>query len=151
MGKAHRTAAGGLTFQDDVVLLVRYQRSNGETYLVGPGGALKDEENVIQAITRETEEETGLIVQPDRVVAIEDLLCARFKMIKVWMTCQVVDGELRDTKEGEKEGIIEVGWFTKEQLNGEVVFPALLMEHDWDQLQSEQWSVECLPSRTAEF
>lgn len=151
MGKPHRIAAGGLTFQHDAVLLVRYQRSNGETYLVGPGGALKDKENVIQAITREIQEETGLVVQPERVVAIEDLLCAHFKMSKVWMTCQVVAGELRNTQEAKKEGIVEVGWFTKEQLNREVVFPALLMEHDWNELQSERWSVKCSPSRAADF
>jgi 8-oxo-dGTP pyrophosphatase MutT (NUDIX family) len=71
--KAHRIAAGGLIFKDDAVLLVRYRDTNGGTYLVGPGGELKDDENVVRAIVRETMEETNVRVQPNRVVIIEDL------------------------------------------------------------------------------
>jgi ADP-ribose pyrophosphatase YjhB (NUDIX family) len=158
MSKPHRIAAGGLTFKDDAVLLVRYQESKGGTYLVGPGGALEDEENVVQAIVRETKEETGLTVQPEKVVAIEDLVCSSFKMSKVWMTCEVVNGQISNTEGAKKEGIIEVGWFTRElgwftreQLAGEVVFPPTLMQHDWAQLQADGWTVECLPSRKIDF
>jgi 8-oxo-dGTP diphosphatase len=151
MGKPHRIAAGGLTFKDNAVLLVRYRHSNGETYLVGPGGALKDEENIVQAIVRETKEETGITVQPKTVIAIEDLLCSRFKMSKVWMICEVLDGQIRKTEGAKKEGIIEVGWFTREKLAGEVVYPALLMQYDWSELQGDRWKVECLPSREASF
>ena len=151
MSKPHRIAAGGLTFKDDAVLLVRYRESNGGTYLVGPGGALEDEENVVQAIVRETEEETGLTVQPKTVVAIEDLVCSPFKMSKVWMICKVVNGQISNTEGAKKEGIIEVGWFTREQLAGEVVFPPTLMQHDWAQFQADGWTVECLPSRKTGF
>ena len=73
MSKPRRIAAGGITFKGDTVLLVRYRQSdNSGTYLVGPGGALEDNENVVQAIIRETKEETGIAVKPKRVVAIED-------------------------------------------------------------------------------
>ena len=54
MNRPHRIAAGGLIFKSDMVLLVRYRDANGGTYLVGPGGKLKDDENVAQAIVRET-------------------------------------------------------------------------------------------------
>jgi 8-oxo-dGTP diphosphatase len=151
MGKQHRIAAGGLIFKDDTILLVRYPDANGGTFLVGPGGALKDHENVIQAIVREAQEETGVTVQPERVVIIEDLLCSRFKMSKTWMTCQVIEGEVRRTEEAEKEGIIEAAWFTREQLTGEVVFPPPITECDWNQLRSDTWQVKCLPTRKANF
>ena len=151
MSKPHRIAAGGLTFKDDSVLLVRYRDNSGGTYLVGPGGALEDDENVVHAIIRETKEETGITVQPQIVVVIEDLMCSRFKMSKVWMICEVVDGVIRRTEGAEKEGIIEVGWFTRERLAGEVVFPPTLIQHDWSQLQGDGWRVECLPSRKAGF
>lgn len=151
MSKPHRIAAGGMTFKGNAVLLVRYCDSDGGTYLVGPGGALQDDENVIQAIVRETKEETAVTVRPKRVVVIEDLVCSRFKMSKVWMICEVVKGEVRRTEGAEKEGIIEAAWFTRDQLANEAVFPPALMQHDWDQLRSENWQVKCLPSRKANF
>ena len=151
MSKAHRIAAGGLIFRGDAVLLVRYRNANEETYLVGPGGELEEDENVVQAIVRETMEETNVRVQPKRVVVIEDLVCISFKMIKVWMVCEVVEGKICKTHGAEKEGIIEAAWYTTAQLTGEVVFPPPLIQHDWDQLRSENWQVECLPTRKADF
>ena len=151
MSKPHRIAAGGLIFKDDSVLLVRYCNSNGRTYLIGPGGELKDNENVVQAIVRETMEETCVRVQPKRVVIIEDLNCTSFKMIKIWMVCEVVDGSVRRTHEAEKEGIIEAAWYTRAHLTDELVYPLSIIHHDWDQLRSENWQAECLPSRNADF
>ena len=152
MSKPHRIAAGGITFKGNKVLLVRYRDSRGTgTYLVGPGGALEDNENVVQAIIRETKEETGITVKPKRVVAIEDLMCSAFKMIKVWMVCEMVEGEVHLTAAAEQEKIIEAAWFTRDQLACEVVFPPSLMQHDWEEFQAETGQVECLPSRTTSF
>lgn len=152
MGKPHRISAGGLIFKGGKVLLVRYQeRHSSGTYLVGPGGKLEQDENVLQAIIRETKEETGVTVRPQRVVAIEDLVSSRWKMIKVWLICEAVEGKIRKTVEAEKEGILSAGWFTRKQLPGEVVYPTLLVEQDWDQLRNGCSPVVCLPSRKARF
>jgi 8-oxo-dGTP diphosphatase len=151
MSAPHRIAAGGIIFKDDTVLLVRYHNNDNGTYLVGPGGALEDNENIIQAIIRETKEETGVLIEPKRVIAIEDLLCSRYKMIKVWMVCEYIAGEIQKTKDAEKEGIIEAAWFDRNQLTSEIVFPSFLMEHDWERFQIDSWQVECLPSRKANF
>jgi 8-oxo-dGTP pyrophosphatase MutT (NUDIX family) len=152
MGKAHRIAAGGLIFKGNTVLLVKYKDSQSpQTFLVGPGGKLEDDENLLQAIIRETKEETGVTVKPIQVAAIEDLLTDQYKMIKVWMLCDTVKGEIRRTEEAEKEGIVDAGWFTREQLAGEVVFPTLLLERDWELLQAGTDPVVCYPSRVARF
>ena len=66
MSKPHRIAAGGLIFRDEAILLVRYCDADGGTYLVGPGGGLEEDENVVQAIVREVEEETGITVRPQK-------------------------------------------------------------------------------------
>ena len=151
MGKPHRIAAGSLAFRNDAVLLVRYRDDNGGTYLVGPGGAVEDDENIVESIVRETEEETGIVVRPNRIAIVEDLLCARYKMVKIWMTCAVLGGDIRRTAEAEKEGIVEAGWFTRAQLVGETVFPRPLMQHDWDSFQRATWEPLCLPTRETRF
>ena len=65
------------------------------------------------------------------------------------MVCEIIEGEVHKTEGAEKEGIIEAAWFTKDQLTSEVVFPSLLMKHDWKQFRTETWQVECMPSRKA--
>lgn len=153
MNLPRRISAGGFIFKDNAVLLVRYRDPNSHTatYLVAPGGGLEDDENVVQAIIRETKEETGITVRPIRVIAIEDLVDTSVKMIKVWMVCDIVEGEVSQTDEAAKETIIEAGWFTRNQLVNEVVFPPILMQHDWEQFRTGAWQMECLPSRKAHF
>jgi 8-oxo-dGTP pyrophosphatase MutT (NUDIX family) len=147
----HRISAGGIIIRDDSILLVRYRAADGSSYLVGPGGALKREENAVQAIIRETMEETGVTVRPYRVLWIEDLQCSQFKMSKTWMLCDVVSGNVLPTAGAKAEGIIEAGWFKRSQLDNEVVFPPPAMQHDWNEFSSENWEVRCLPSRIADF
>jgi len=151
MTKSHRIAAGGIIFNNDHLLLVRYHDPEKGSYWVCPGGRLEDDENIVQAIIREVKEETGVLVEPKKVIAIEDLVSSRTKMIKVWMLCDLKDGEIQTTQEAKKEGIVEVGWFTKKELMGEVFFPTILVENDWEKLQSESWHVLCLPSIKANF
>lgn len=149
--KPHRIAAGGIILKDDAILLVRYHSGDGSSYLVGPGGALQPEEDVIQAIVRETMEETALTVRPHRLLWIEDLQCSRFKMCKIWMFCDEVSGKVMSTDAANAEGIIEAVWFKKKQLENEVVFPPPVMKHDWDEFRSINWRARCLPSRIAGF
>lgn len=147
MDKPHRIAAGGIVFKEGRVLLVRYP----DQILVCPGGKLEEQENLIQATIREVKEESGVLVNPLRVLAIEDLLTSQHKMIKIWMLCQYISGEIQKSPESEKEGIVEAGWYTRDQLLHEIVYPALLLQNDWDWLQSEKWQVLCLPTRIAKF
>jgi len=147
----HRIAAGGIILKDDAILLVRYGATGGGSYLVGPGGALDLRENAVQAIVRETMEETGVTVRPRRLLWIEDLQCPRFKMCKIWMLCDIVSGDVRPTDGARAEGITEVGWFKKDQLEDEVVYPPPIMQHDWDEFRSDHWQARCLPSRIASF
>jgi 8-oxo-dGTP diphosphatase len=147
----HRIAAGGIVLKEDAILLVRYGTAGGGSYLVGPGGALDSGENAVQAIIREAMEETGVLVRPHRVLWIEDLQCSRFKMCKIWMLCEVVSGDVRPTDGARAEGITEAGWFKKGQLEAEVVYPPPVMQYDWDAFRSENWEVQCLPSRVASF
>jgi 8-oxo-dGTP diphosphatase len=151
MSKAHRIAAGGIVLREGALLLVRYRRSDGGTYLVGTGGAVEENENVMDAIVREAREETGVTVRPHKVIAIEDLEFTQFKMCKVWMLCQYVSGDVQRTEGAVKEGIVEARWFTKSDVADETVFPAFLKSCKWDTFLAKDWQVLCLPSKRAEL
>lgn len=133
------------------MLLVRYGTTGGGSYLVGPGGALGVGENAIQAIIRETLEETGVTVRPRRVLWIEDLQSSRYKICKIWMLCDIVRGDVRPTEGARIEGITEAGWYQRSQLENEIVYPPPVMQQDWEQFRSDHWETQCLPSRTASF
>ena len=148
--KPHRIAAGGIIIRDDTILLVRYGTGRG-SYLVGPGGAVEETENLEQAIVREALEETGITVRPRKVLWIEDLQCSRYKMSKTWMLCDAVGGEVSDTEGARAEGITEAGWFSKSELVNTLVFPRPVMQTDWSELESDRWQTVCLPSRVASF
>jgi 8-oxo-dGTP diphosphatase len=148
--KPHRIAAGGIVIRDDAILLVRYG-TGPESYLVGPGGAVEEAENIEQAIVRETLEETKITVRPRKVLWIEDIQCSRYKMSKTWMLCDAVVGEVRKTEGARAEGITEARWLSRTELADTVVFPSPIMQTDWRELESDGWQTICLPSRVAGF
>ena len=110
---------------------------------------MEDGENIVQAVVREIREETGLTAAPGRVIAIEDLEGPRVKMVKIWMLCDVPEGEVRRTEGAEREGILEAAWFAKDRLESETVFPEFLLRQDWGKLRSEAQPVLILPVRKA--
>jgi len=147
----HRIAAGAIIFRERKVLLVRYRDSNGDTYLVAPGGASELHESVADAAVRETKEETDIEVEALHIIAVEDLICSRFKMCKIWLLCRFISGNVRQTTEAEKEGIIEAGWFTRSELDTEIVYPSLLKDKEWDAITNESRKACVFPIRKAGF
>jgi 8-oxo-dGTP pyrophosphatase MutT (NUDIX family) len=51
-----------LLVDGDRVLLAQHRIGDGATVWVGPGGGIEDGENLLQALTRELHEETGLMI-----------------------------------------------------------------------------------------
>jgi len=147
MSLPHRIAAGGITFREGAVLLVRYKDPTGGSYLVAPGGASLETEGVCETVVREALEETGVTVSPVKPLCIEDLIGYEFKMCKIWLLCEYASGEVTRTEDARIEGIVEAGWFRREQLRGETVFPRLVVEHDWHSFAHDDWRVQCLPIR----
>src|SRR4030043_1900994 len=127
MEREHRISAGAIVIQEDKILLVRYKNSYGKSFLVGPGGGVLNNEGINQAIIREVREETGLEVSPVKILLVQDLLSRRHRITKIWFLCNLVGGQLEKTQNATEEGIIEVGWYRRDQLNDEVVYPTGLL------------------------
>ena len=82
---------------------------------------------------------------------IEDLICHRFKMCKIWFLCDLVSGELRETEGAKAEGIVEVGWFRRSDLTHETVYPSLIKAHEWGAFAAPGWDMQWLEARRANF
>lgn len=121
----HRIAAGGIVIHNDRILLVRYRGSQG-TYLVAPGGGIEDGEALTAAAEREVEEETGIQCAARWPVMIENIRATRYQMVKIWYLCDYVSGVPMRTPGAVQEEILEVGWYTDEDLSRETVYPDIV-------------------------
>ena len=130
---------------------MRYGDPEGGTYLVAPGGGVRERESVADAAVRETLEETGVRVAPGPVLLIEDLLTARFKMCKVWIGCDVVEGDVSATEGAREEGILEARWVRRVELESETVYPWIVTERAWSSLRDRGYAAEISPPRQARF
>jgi 8-oxo-dGTP pyrophosphatase MutT (NUDIX family) len=129
----HRIAAGGIVINFQKILLVRY-RDGESTYLVAPGGGIKDSESLASAAEREVEEETAVKCKAKAPVIIENIRATRYQMVKVWYQCEYISGTPSLTIGAKEEGIIEVDWYTDDELCHETVFPEVIQTLKIDSL-----------------
>jgi ADP-ribose pyrophosphatase YjhB (NUDIX family) len=150
--RAHRISAGAIVIQDDKILLVRYNDKHNSNYLVGPGGGVySDDESITQALRREVKEETGLEVNPFKLLFVEDLLSSQNRHAKIWFLCDVVGGLVEKTQGALDEGIIEARWYQRDELTNEVVYPPVLLDESWQSFFTDTFEGRYLGLRTADF
>jgi len=151
--RTHRISAGAIVLDQEKLLLVRYGRKDGNSFLAGPGGGVHMREGLTGAVVREVREETGLEVNPFpcRVLLVEEFLSQKHRHIKIWLLCRLVRGEMTKTREAEKEGIIEVGWYSRSELENEEVYPSLLSTSDWPSFLENSWETRYLELHKANF
>jgi len=149
--REHRISAGAIVIQEDQVLLVRYDGAGGRSYLVGPGGGVLGNEGIHQAVIREVREETGLEVSPQKVLFVEDLLSRRHRILKIWFLCNLIGGRLTNTQGALEEGITDVAWYRRDQLQDEVVYPPALLSYDWGAFPRHNWESKYLELRETDF
>ncbi len=110
-----RVAAYGLVVRDAKILLVRV--SSGAPNAVGkwalPGGGLDFGEDPESGMVREVREETGLVVLPQGVAAVQaeviDLRDERIHSVRLLYCASVVSGDLRHEPQGSTD---MAAWFS---------------------------------------
>src|SRR5437773_6711510 len=108
----HRIAAGALIEHDGRVLLAHCVLPGRYNFWVAPGGGVKDEETLVEAARREAKEETGLLVEVDRLLYIEEFFNPDTRYCKFWFMATPISGELSCSHpEARIEGITEARWF----------------------------------------
>ena len=105
MGNEENTNWGksvaGIVIKDNNVLLVRHTYGAGKGKLIIPGGYIKLNETPEDAVRREILEETGITVEPLKVVGIR----FNFKDWYVIFTARYVDGQAQSDGDENSEAV----------------------------------------------
>ena len=96
------------------VLLVRMASRGWEM----PGGRVEEGEDLVAAVAREVEEESGCVVEPERLLAVYSKLSPPPMTLHLF-ACRHVSGEAR----AREEAIPEVGWFEEEEARRLITHP----------------------------
>ena len=87
---------------------------------------MNDGESLRETAEREVYEETGIKVQAQNAIMIENIRASRYQMVKIWYLCNFIEGIAAETNESREEGIIGVNWYADEQLVAERVYPEII-------------------------
>lgn len=119
-------ASAIVTDRDGRILL--HRRSDSQLWSI-PGGAMEPGESIAQTIVREVEEETGLQVEPERLVGIysnpnhvvEYGNGEVRQQFSVCFACRPIGGQLATTTDES----LEVGFFTPRQIEDMPMHPSI--------------------------
>ena len=96
----HSVSVSAVVSDDDGKVLVAQRRDNGKWQL--PGGVLELDESIHQGVRREVLEETGVLVEPERLTGVyKDLTLG---VVALVFRARVVHGEPRPTEESAQNG-----------------------------------------------
>jgi ADP-ribose pyrophosphatase YjhB (NUDIX family) len=94
-GKRLRVRVGVIVIHEGKVLLARQHLSDGQDFWIVPGGGLKKDEGLMDCARREIAEETGLEIEPLRLLYVGDFFKADRHVVDTFWLGRIVGGELR--------------------------------------------------------
>jgi len=110
---------GALIFNRGRILMAQRGKQPLQGWWSLPGGALETGESLDHAVRREVREETGLIVEPQRVFEIFERImrdktgAAEYHYVLIDYLCRVKGGELRAG-----DDVCQVAWMRPAELKG---------------------------------
>lgn len=148
----HRIRAAGLVVQDDKILLVAHKSPrSGLVHWVPPGGGVERyDDSIFACAAREIFEETGLTATLSRVAYIREFYdgetdvrsCEFFLVVDRFSGTPTLD-HLPPTAP-DSDWITELRWFRQDELNEITVYPEILHDRFWDDLQANFPQVQYL-------
>jgi ADP-ribose pyrophosphatase YjhB (NUDIX family) len=120
-------AASAVVVDQDARILL-HRRTDNELWSI-PGGGMEIGETIAETVVREVEEETGLQVEPERLVGIytnprhvtaydDGEVRQQFS---ICFACRIVGGQLLDRAEES----LEVGFFSPQQIEAMPMHPSI--------------------------
>jgi 8-oxo-dGTP diphosphatase len=131
-------SAAALIVRDEQILLVNHRETGRYDFWVPPGGGLQGSESIFECARRETLEETGLGVELDRILYIQEFWEPGYHFCKFFILCKAFSGDLTlANKEQNEDFLVGARFFAQDDLRGLPVFPEILKEQFWDDVQAE--------------
>ena len=134
------------------MLLVHHKDARAD-FWVPPGGSLEGSESIFDCARRETFEETGLTVEPVRLVYVEEFLDGPdYHFCKFWVLAQKRAGSIVvSNNPAPAESIVEAAFVSKADLYEKKFFPSILKDEFWSDLESGFPSTKYLGLRNIEL
>ena len=130
-------SAGTIILQNNTLLMVHHQFSPESDFWVPPGGGLKGRESIFECACRETYEETSLIVQPDRIIYIQEFVEPDYHFCKFWILCSSFTGTLPlGNLEPNETFLTEARFLSQDEIANQVAYPEILKDQFWDDLKA---------------
>ena len=133
----HRIAVGALVIDNENrLLMVNHKKENCYDFWVAPGGGVVETESQEAAVIREVKEETGLDVAVGELMYIEEFWQPTIREVKFWYLCDLQGGNLDSSaEEAIREHIVDAQFITREALGQLTVFPEIVVERLWSDIQ----------------
>lgn len=131
-------SAAALIIRDKQVLLVNHQAAGQYDFWLPPGGRLEGEESIFECARRETFEETGLAVEPNHILYIQEFAEPGYHFCKFFILCSAFSGTLTLAhRVPEEDFLVAAHFFTQRDLIDLDVRPGILKRQFWADVEME--------------
>lgn len=131
-----RVCARVLLFKDDRLLLVKHLNpKTGAIWWVPPGGGVEQVESLQEAAIREMKEEVGLTVTLAKLVYIRQFIRKDDQLNQISLFFLAGSAQGTETLAGNyqtDEHITEFRYFSREEMQSQLVYPQMLKTEVWE-------------------
>jgi ADP-ribose pyrophosphatase YjhB (NUDIX family) len=130
-------SAAALVVHKERILLVHHVEPGQYDFWVPPGGRLEGNESIFDCARRETFEETGLHVELDRILYVQEFWEPDYHFCKFYILCSSFTGDLGLANKDPDEGfLIDARFFSIDELCDLTVHPPILQGTFWDDFEA---------------
>jgi len=128
-------SAAALVLDGDRLLLVNHREPGAYDFWLPPGGRLEGSESILDCARRETFEETGLTVEPERILYVQEFVEPGYHFCKFFILCKGFSGELTlANRDAGEIWLVGGAFFSQQEMQGMEVLPPVLKGQFWADL-----------------